>query len=246
MSIPTSAGRVQRVRHEIKQRELHVVRVNPVSATVQGVTFTGESLDDFISESFDDHLKLIIDVDGGETVRRDYTPRHYDRAARELTLEFALHGTGPAAKWAAQATPGQCIRIAGPRSSFVVPLDYDWHLLVGDESALPAIARRLEELPSNTRVFVIAHVADQCDRRDLSSAAMLDMQWVGSADELINAVRTLPLPRGDGFAWCAGEAAVTSNVRHILVEEKGLERHAIRASAYWKRGASAHHEELAD
>lgn len=103
---------------------------------------------DFVSLSFDDHIKFMLDGDGdgdgpgAEPVRRDYTPRHHDAAARELTLEFALHGEGSAAQGAAQATVGQRAVIGGPRASFIIPLDCDWHLLVGDETALPAIHRR--------------------------------------------------------------------------------------------------------
>ena len=63
---------------------------------------------------------------------------------------------------------------------------------------------------------------------------------------LIAAVRALPLPVGDGYAWCAGEAGATAALRRILVEEKGHDRHAIRAAAYWKQGAVAHHENLED
>jgi NADPH-dependent ferric siderophore reductase len=177
-------------------------------------------------------------------VRRDYTPRRYDAAARELTIEFDLHATGPAARWAAQAQPGQRATIAGPRGSFVIAPDHDWHLLVGDETALPAIARRLEELPADTRAIVVLQVADPADRRVLPSAAEVDLHWVADAEALIAAVRALPLPAGEGYVWCAGEAAAMAALRRVLVDEKGHPRDAIRAAAYWKRGATAHHENL--
>lgn len=244
MSISPSAPRVQRVRHELKRRDLQVVRVEATSPHFRSVTFAGESLADFVSASFDDHVKFMLDADGAEPVRRDYTPRRIDTAARELTIEFALHGDGPAALWAAQAAPGQRATIGGPRGSFVIALDHDWHLLVGDETALPAIARRLEELPASTRALVILQVRDRADRRALQSAAALAVQWVDDTDELTAAVRALELPPGAGYAWCAGEAAAMATLRRILVEEKGHDRHAIRAAAYWKHGATAHHENL--
>jgi NADPH-dependent ferric siderophore reductase len=238
----TPASRVQRVRHETRRRELEVVRVADITPHFRSVTFAGEALEGFISASFDDHVKLIL----GDGEMRDYTPRRYDAAAGELTIEFALHGDGPAANFAASATPGQRATVGGPRGSFIVPVDYDWHLFVGDETALPAIARRLEELPSTTRAIVIVHVDDAADRRDFSgSAARLDaVQWVDSAEALIAAVRALTLPAGEGYAWCAGEAATMATLRKVLVDEKGHDRHAIRAAAYWKRGAIAHHENL--
>ena len=238
----TSASRVQRVRHETRRRDLEVVRVADITPHFRSITFAGEALEGFVSASFDDHVKLFL----GDGVARDYTPRHYDAATGELTIEFALHGDGPAANFAAGAAPGQRATVGGPRGSFIIPIDYDWHLFVGDETALPAIARRLEELPSGTRAIVVAHVDDAADRRDFSaSAAALDaVQWVDSADALIAAVRALELPPGEGYAWCAGEAATMATLRRILVEDKGHDRHAIRAAAYWKRGAIAHHENL--
>ncbi|MGY4827493.1 siderophore-interacting protein [Sphaerotilaceae bacterium SBD11-9] len=241
----TTTRRVTRVQHELKRRELTVARVTPLSPHILSITFHGDSLADFVSASFDDHVKLMLpSADGAEPVRRDYTPRHHDAAARELTIEFDLHSTGPAARWAAQAAPGQQATIGGPRGSFIVPLDYDWHLLAGDETALPAIARRLEELPAGARAIVVLQVTDPADRRALASPANVTLHWVADSRTLVDTVRALDLPAGEGYAWCAGEAATMATLRRVLVDEKGHDRHAIRAAAYWRRGASAHHENL--
>ena len=244
MTEPITASRVQRVRHELKRRELTVLRVAQISPHFRRITFASDSLADFISASFDDHLKLILDTGRGEPAMRDYTPRRFDAAARELDIEFALHGDGQAANWAAQAAPGQRVMIGGPRGSFIVPTDYTWHLLIGDDTALPAVARRVEELPAGTRALVRMVVADAADRRLPASAAAVDVQWFDSAEALLASVRALTLPAGEGYAWCAGEAATTAELRGVLVNEKGHSRHAIRAAAYWKRGAIAHHENL--
>jgi NADPH-dependent ferric siderophore reductase len=246
VSTETRPSRVQRVRHEIKRRELEVVSVEAVTPGFRRITLRGDALADFTSLSFDDHVKLFFDTGAeGEPARRDYTPRSYSNAGRTLTLEFALHGEGPASGWAAQAAPGQRLVVAGPRGSFVVPVDHDWHLLAGDETALPAIARRLEELPAGTRALVFLQVKE-ADRRPLGSAAALDLHWARSPEDLLQAVKALALPAGEGYAWCAGEAAMVRELRRILVDDKGLGRHAIRASAYWKRGANAHHEDIED
>lgn len=234
------ASRVHRVRHELKRREVQVLRVETLTPHFRSITFHGEALSDFVSDSFDDHVKFMLDAE----TRRDYTPRRFDPAARELTIEFALHGVGPVAEWAAQAAPGQRVAIGGPRGSFVVPLDFDWHLLVGDDSALPAIARRLEELPAGAPVTVVVQVADAADRRRFASAANVDLRWVAADGDLLAAVRALQLPAGEGYAWCAGEGAAIAEVRRVLVDEKGHDRHAIRAAAYWKLGAAGHHENL--
>jgi NADPH-dependent ferric siderophore reductase len=240
-------SRVQRVRHELKRRTLSVRRVETLSPHVHSVTLGGEDLADFVSLSFDDHIKIFLPgPDGAPAVARDYTPRHFDRAARELTIEFALHGDGQAAAWAAQARVGQPLGIGGPRGSFIVPMDLDWHLLVGDASALPAIARRLAELPAGATVCAIVQMPDAADRRVLLCAANVRLQWVGDDAQCLAAVRAWQPPAGEGFAWCAGEAASMAALRRVLVDELGVDRHAVRAAAYWKRDAVAFHENLSD
>jgi len=245
MTTPTPARRNVRVRHELKRRELTVTGVETLTPHFRRITLRDDSLADFASASFDDHVKVFVPaVDGGEPARRDYTPRRYDNAARELVIEFALHGDGPAADWAAQAAPGHTLAIGGPKGSMIVPLDYDWHLLAGDETAFPAVARRLEELPAGARAIVVLQAADAADRRVFDTAAAIDLRWVSTDAELLAAVRALDLPPGDGYAWCAGEAACMAALRRELVDIKGHPRESIRAAAYWKRGATGHHENL--
>lgn len=96
--------------------------------------------------------------DGPMPAMRDYTPRRYDLDTLELDIDFVLHGDGPASTWAEQAKPGQFLHIGGPRGSMIVPDMFDSYLLIGDETALPAIARRLEGLPANRRALVIVEV----------------------------------------------------------------------------------------
>ena len=105
-------------------------------------------------------------------------------------------------------------------------------------------ARRLEQLPAGAQAIVILQATDPADRRAFRSAADVALTWTASADELLAAVRALALPAGEGYAWCAGEAAAMAALRRELVEVKGHPREAIRAAAYWKRGATGHHENL--
>ena len=243
MSIDAPVSRVQRVRHELKIRRVEVVAVREMGSHFRSITFGGAALHDFHSASFDDHVKFILG-EGPDAVRRDYTPRSFDPAAGRLVIEFALHGDGPCAAWAAQAAPGQQVIIGGPKGSLIIPVDYEWHLLVGDETGLPAIARRLEELPAGARASVIVKVGNEEDRRAFASAAEVDVRWVDSDAGLLAAVQAWALPAGEGYAWCAGEAASMAAVRQELVGVKGLGKHAIRAAAYWKRGGSGFHENL--
>lgn len=245
--VSSAASRVQRVRHELKRRTLQVVRAQTLSPGMRRVTFGGDDLADFVSLSFDDHIKLLVPAsDGADPVARDYTPRRFDPVARELSIDFALHGDGPAARWARLAQPGQSVLIGGPRGSFIVPPDLDWHLLVGDASALPAVARRLEALPAHATVFAIVQMPHAADRVTLDNAAGRQALWVDDLAQCLDALRALPPLVGEGFAWCAGEAAEMVAVRRVLLEEKGLDRRALRAAAYWKRGTQAHHEHLDD
>lgn len=243
MTTESPQRRVQRVRHELKRRELVVARTQALSPGFVAITFAGASLEDFLSPSFDDHVKFFLPGADGQLVGRDYTPRHWDLAARELTIEFALHGHGLASDWARQAAPGMPATVAGPRGSFIIPTDYAWHLLVGDSTALPAIRRRLEELPPDTRAIVRIH-ADAADRQPLASKAPLDLAWVDSSDALLESVRVLQLPPGEGYAWCAAEASVVAPLREILLKDKGHPKEAARIAAYWKQGKSGHHENL--
>jgi NADPH-dependent ferric siderophore reductase len=236
--IPT----IERVRHNLKLREVTVARINHVSPGFASITFQGEALADFTSLSFDDHVKFMFNDASGEQVRRDYTPRRVDTDACEVDIEFALHGHGGAAEWARNATIGQRAIIGGPRGSMILPLAMDWHLLIGDHSALPAVTRRLEELPAGARVDVVLLV-DAADRRTLVTRADARIHWVDSDDALLQVLKALPLQPGAGLAWGGGEAALMARVRQVLVET-GMPRQAAKVSAYWKRGVADHHERL--
>ena len=243
MEPPAPSRRVQRIRHELRRRDVEVVRVEAIGPHFAAATFGGGSLADFVSASFDDHVKFMFPAPDGEVVRRDYTPRRFDAAACELTIEFALHGDGPAARWARTARVGQRAVVAGPRGSMIIPMDYDWQLLAGDAAALPAIHRRVEELPPGARAIVVAQV-DEADRRELRSAANLDLRWVASAEELLAAIHALALPAGEGHAWAAGEAGTMAQLRRVLIEDRHHPKESMRVAAYWKRGAAEYHEAM--
>ncbi|OZI75121.1 siderophore-interacting protein [Bordetella genomosp. 12] len=257
--------RVERVRHTLKMRQLTVSRVEHLAGGLLArITFTGEDLHDFVSASFDDHVKvffpepgqaLALPEVGPDGVRfapgqprpaaRDYTPRRFDRDSGELVLDFVLHGEGPAGSWAAQAQVGQQLGIGGPRGSFVVPLGFDWHVLIGDETALPAIARRLEELPDTAQALVLVEIPSLANQLPLPSKARTQVRWLArdAGDPgLAQAAAALQLPPGEGYVWVAAESAVAKAVRASMVERHGIDKSRIRAASYWKRGAAGVHE----
>src|SRR6185436_499825 len=90
---------------------------------------------------------------------RDFTPRRFDVASGTFVIDFALHDAGPATNWAVAAKVGDTLEIGGPRGSAVIPDDFDWYILIGDETALPAIGRRVEELRQDVPVTTIVAVA---------------------------------------------------------------------------------------
>lgn len=241
----TTARRVQRVRHELLRRHVTVTRTERTSPGFISVTFASPALHTFVSLGFDDHVKFVFDTPAGEEVKRDYTPRHYSTDRGELTLEFALHDGGQASQWAEAAAPGSTAIIGGPRGSMIIPTDYDWHLLIGDATALPAIHRRLEELPAGTPAIVILKAQNPADRRRFASQAALTVAWVPNDDALLTALRALQLPPGEGFAWGAGEASIMTEVRRLLRDHHNHPAHAMRVAAYWRHGSRGFHEELA-
>lgn len=235
---------IRRVRHELKLRPVTVRRTARPSPGLIEIVFGGDALDGFTSLSFDDHVKFFFTDAQGQEQRRDYTPRHFDAERRELTLVFALHEGGAASGWAHRARPGDTATIGGPRGSMIIPDDLDWYLLAGDATALPAMARRLEEHPAGTPTTVLLHTPHPQDADTLRGRDGLALQWLPEAAGLEAAARYLELPAGQGFVWCAGEAAAMARLRDVWVNERGLPRSHVKVSAYWKPGAEGFHENL--
>ena len=258
----------RRVRHELRFRRLTVKTVQRITPHLIRVTLTGDDLAGFTSAGFDDHAKIFFPdattgeltlpamgpegpvwPAGGRPTMRDYTPRKYDAQANTLELDFALHEAGPATQWAEQAKPGDTLGVGGPRGSFIVPSDFDWHLLIGDDTALPAIARRLAELPAGARVVVLAEVDTEADQVPFETQAELTLQWVhrkgaepGLSQGLLDTLKSLKLPPGDFHAWVGCESAIAKALRAHLVGERGANPKWVRASGYWRRGAVATHD----
>lgn len=235
---------VQRVKHDTKVRDVTVSGISPMGNNMVAITFKGESLVDFVSMSFDDHIKFIIPDGDGKQVRRDYTPINYNQNKLELTLEFVLHAEGAATEWVRKAKVGMSAIIAGPRNSMIIPSDYDWYLLIGDLSALPAIKRCLKELPSSSKVITIVEVEQLGEEGTLVTNAKVNSQWIPSGGEILDVVRALQLPQGTGYVWAAGEAAKMKKLREVLTQEKQHPKDSMRVSAYWKQGVSEFHERI--
>ena len=254
---------VERVRHPLKFRLLQVLSTRAVTPHLLSVVFTGDDLDDFVSASFDDHVKLFFPLPGEKepvlpagdpkaegapkTIARDFTPHRYDAARRELEIQFALHGTGPASTWAEQARPGDRLGLGGPRGSFLIPTGFDWFLMLGDPTAIPAITRRLAELPAATRVTVMLLADGPAEQFVLATRADADVRWLdrlANPQALEQAAAAFELPPGEGYIWAAGEGAAMRAVHEHFVGQRGFPKGRIRAASYWKPGAEAVHETM--
>lgn len=258
-SLPMTTHNHQMLRHPLVGRQLEVLRTDMLTPHMRRIVFGGPSLRGFLSAAPDDHVKLFFPNAAGAIVRpelgpngaqfepgvdyspmRDYTPRHYDAQTNELTVDFVLHGDGPAATWAAQARPGQHLGAGGPRGSMVVADDFDTYLMAGDETALPAIGRWLEELPEGARAEVFVEIPDRGDRQALTSRAEFGLRWlerngIEAADSqlLEQALEGWTPPPGETFYWIATESERARRIR-MRLSERGVPKDCLKATGYWK------------
>lgn len=266
MSPPMAELVERRGPFPVRFRVAQVQRVEQLTPRMKRIVVGGPDLEGFHTEAPDDHVKLAFPIDdasgaprlvlpeigprgpvfpeGPRSPLRDYTPRCFDADTLELTLDFVMHGLGgPAVTWASRAAPGDRLGIGGPRGSLIVSDAVERFVLVGDATALPAIARRLAELPAGKEARVIVAVADAEEEQELESRASVEVEWVHGEDPaaVVRAASALELPPAPFFAWIAGESGMMRAVRDALLE-RGAQRELMRASGYWKLGAADHRE----
>jgi NADPH-dependent ferric siderophore reductase len=235
-----------RVRHETKRRVLTLWAVEALTPHMRRLHFQCDDLMGFVSLSPDDHIKLFFPGADGREAMRDYTPRRFDVAAGTMAIDFALHDAGPATAWAVAAKPGDTLNIGGPRGSVVIPDAFDWRLFIGDETALPAIGRQLEEARPGAAIITVACVDQAEDIQAIDTAAAWTPLWLCrdavGADDLANVRQALGrvFPRGGaGFVWIAGEAQFAKALRAHVHGDLGHPLEWIKASGYWVRGEAS-------
>lgn len=239
-----------------------VARTEQLTPSLVRITFTGGQLADFeMNDSTDAYINIAIPPPGAPygalfdpaemrqamekrywPARRRYTVRAWRPDVRELDVDFVVHGDdGIAGPWAASAEPGDVLVFNNPSGGYRPDPEADWHLLVGDESALPAIAASLDAVPDGVPVIVRL----LCDGPDheltLTSPGALDLQWLHrtggdeDVDLLAKAVRELDFPAGRVHAFVHGEAEEIRAIRKHLLTERGLTRADMSCSPYWRR-----------
>ncbi|MGY1845486.1 siderophore-interacting protein [Modestobacter sp. SYSU DS0875] len=244
-------------------RIAEVLRTSRLTPHMIRVVLGGDGLAGFPVGEFTDHyVKLLFPPAGApyavpfdpEQVRaelprdqwpvtRTYTVRAWDPTSGELTIDFVYHGDeGLAGPWAASARPGDRIQLLGPGGAYAPRPDADWHLLVGDESALPAIAASLPRLTAGAPAQVFLEVAGpEEEQDDVPTPVGVELVWVhrGSAEPgraLVDAVRAAQLPAGRGHVFVHGEAGLVRELRRHLRAERGLDPEFTSVSGYWRVG----------
>lgn len=174
-------------------------------------------------------------------VMRSYTVRQYDPDARELAIDFIHHGDeGVGGPWAHQVRPGDEMLVNGPGGVYAPGAEADWHLLVGDESALPAIAVSLETMPAGALAHVFLEVEDASEEQPLVTKADAQVRWLhrSAGADLVGAVRELEFPDGTLQAFVHGEAGFVRRLRRFLLDEREMRKDLLSISGYWRRGAT--------
>ncbi|GAA4226173.1 siderophore-interacting protein [Actinomadura meridiana] len=239
-----------------------VLRTEHLTPHMIRVIIGGDDLAEFGAGEFTDHYVKLLFPPPGVTypepfdmdriraelpreqwpVTRTYTVRTWDPKAVELTLDFVYHGDeGLAGPWAAAAQPGDAIYFMGPGGGYAPRADAGWHLLVGDESALPAIAAALERIPGDAPARVFVEVAGPQEEQPLPNPGAAEIVWLHRdggrvGDLLVDAVHDLTFPEGDVHAFVHGEANFVKALRRHLRVDRGLPMTQLSISGYWRLG----------
>ena len=257
-------------RPALTYHRARVTVVRPVTAHLVRVTFAAETFRDVPAGAPDQYVKVFLPLPGQEApvlpetgsdvmswyrtylampddVRppmRTYTVRAHRPEAAEIDVDFVLHGdSGPASAWASRVAPGDRVTFTGPYGLYALPGSCDWQLLVGDETALPAIGAIIEQLPPGARASVYVELADRADRQVFETRGAVEIHWLlrGSrplGDALLEALRGAAFPGGTPYAWVSGEAGVVKSVRRHLVREREIGKRLICFTGYWRHGMS--------
>jgi NADPH-dependent ferric siderophore reductase len=264
---PTPDDRFVRTRtkHRFTARRVTVIEIIEIEHFTR-VTLSSDELGDWASTGPEDHARVFFpDPETGElpaptpvgpdesgivrpegvTFGRDFTPLNVRTSPgsghRVFDLDILRHqAPGPAARWAARAELGDEIVIVGPRGSVSAASAAPRVLCVVDETALPAAARWIEDMPSSARIEIIADVADGLDwvRAYLAAQGGRDVRVSAppaGSDGLAAAVRAAGVDAGT-YVFAAGEATRLIPLRRLLRYELELPREQYTITGYWKRG----------
>jgi len=182
---------------------------------------------------------------------RVYTLRGIDVAAGRVEIDMLLHGEhadAPGAAFAARARPGDVVGMTGPGGGDL-PAAADY-LLFADETALPAVARMLAEMPAGRRVRAFVEIEDEADRQTLPTAAAAEVVWLyrrdGEGLEAAAAAIGADDLAHDTIVWGGMEHVARRALHRRAIDVWGLPRSRMRLASYWRRGKTGedhHHDD---
>lgn len=230
------------MRRRPPPRTFTVLDKTEITPHMLRLTLGGEGMSDFPIDQSSAYVKLrFVQADSDKPLLRTYTIR--TQRPESIDVDFVRHGdTGLAARWAENVTPGETIDIGGPGPRKLVDPTADWCVLIGDMSALPAIAANIELLPAAARGYIVIEVTAGDDIQELSVPENMAIRWVINpqsgvdSEPLHQAVAALDWLPGTPSAWCACEFNTMLRLRKHLRSERGLTRHELYVSSYWQHG----------
>lgn len=175
---------------------------------------------------------------------RTYTVRRFDLDNDRIWIDFVTHGdAGVAGPWADRAQPGDAVVLMGIGGLYAPDPTADWHLLAGDDSALPAIASALEAMPRDAQGVALIEVGDERDHLELDAPDGIEVRWLhrgerepGTTTLLVDAVRETPWRAGTVQVFVHGERGAMKALRPYFTDERGVDRSQLSLSAYWAHG----------
>ncbi|HJV98823.1 MAG TPA: siderophore-interacting protein [Arthrobacter sp.] len=261
-TVPAATSATKKSRPQVS---LTVIRREKLSPHMVRIVAGGDGFTDYVNNDFvDRYVKIVFPQPGvdyalpldlwaiRETMPREqwpftrtYTVRWVDPAARELAIDFVIHGDeGLAGPWAASALPGDTLTFTGPGGAYNPASDADWYLFAGDEAALPAIAASLEALPAEARGVAFLEVDSDADIQPIAAPAGVELTWLrrngapaGTSDLLVAAVANADWPaHGKVDVFAHGERGYMKGLRDVLFVQRGLDRKQVSLSGYWAAG----------
>ncbi|WP_067432701.1 siderophore-interacting protein [Nocardioides jensenii] len=213
-----------------EQYAAQVLRREEISSHLVRLTLGGAGLTGFTSTGISDEwVGLVVP---GQFQSRYYTVRSWDGA--ELVLDIVVHDIGLVTEWAMRDCVGDVVTITEPKGSFAMPSDAGWLLLVGDLTALPAMARIAGEV-RDVPVRMWAEVPG--DQPDYLPEGC-DVTWLEQPGDgqsaLAEVVEGIEWPEGQGYFWMAGESAQMRAIRKHLMRERRLPSTAYDVMGYWR------------
>ncbi|MDI9899815.1 siderophore-interacting protein [Rhodococcus sp. IEGM 1409] len=220
-------------KDEAPRHQATVTRAQQVTPLMRRITFGGAGLSDFeTSGSPDERVLVRFPLDPPHA--RSYTIRRWLPSKNELEIDFVLHGHGGAALWAENAQPGEAVHLSTASGWFEPPAECDWLLLVADHAALPAVGRILEEAPGSLPIRVIAQVPEPSEQQTFTTRAHAHYRWIDEADSLLSELAGTLLPPGEGYIWCAVEAATARRIRTHLRRTLKIPATHMHVMGYWR------------